>query len=119
MKYIDSEKLISEIERIQKFNHIMADHAINSNMRNFYNGEEEHKAMQALPIIHGWVARDNSGRVYGNLHFWFHKPTMPATTKSEWMTDRVNDSFTLPDNMFPELTWESEPVEVELIIKRV
>ena len=39
MKYIDSEKLIAEIERMRKFNNSMSNNAINSNMRNFYDGE--------------------------------------------------------------------------------
>ena len=41
MKYIDVEKLKAEIERRQEVNHRMADNAINSNMRNFYDGEED------------------------------------------------------------------------------
>ena len=41
MKYIDAEKLIAEIERLQKFNNSMSNNAINSNMRNFYDGEED------------------------------------------------------------------------------
>ena len=41
MKYIDIEKLKAEIERLQKCSHRMADNAINSNMRNFYDGEED------------------------------------------------------------------------------
>lgn len=39
IKYIDTEKLIAEIERLQKSNSIIANHAANSNMRNFYDGE--------------------------------------------------------------------------------
>lgn len=34
-------KIKAEIERLQKYNHRMADIAINSNMRNFYDGEED------------------------------------------------------------------------------
>ena len=41
MKYIDAEKLKAEIERLQKFNSSMSNNAINSNMRNFYDGEED------------------------------------------------------------------------------
>ena len=40
-KYIDAEKLIAEIERLQKFNNSMSSSAINSNMRNFYDGCED------------------------------------------------------------------------------
>ena len=50
MKYIDSEKLIAEIERMRKFNNSMSNNAINSNMRNFYDGEED-CCKQLLDII--------------------------------------------------------------------
>lgn len=39
MKYIDTKRLIAEIERLQKENSFIANHAFNSNMRNFYDGE--------------------------------------------------------------------------------
>lgn len=39
MKYIDIETLKAEIEELQKSNSIIANNAINSNMRNFYDGE--------------------------------------------------------------------------------
>ena len=39
IKYIDTERLIAEIERLQKENSLIANHAFNSNMRNFYDGE--------------------------------------------------------------------------------
>ena len=41
MKYIDAERLKAEIERLQKFNNSMSINAVNSNMRNFYDGEED------------------------------------------------------------------------------
>ena len=41
MKYINTEKLIAEIERLQNFNNSMSNNAINSNMRNFYDGEKD------------------------------------------------------------------------------
>jgi len=40
-KYIDAKALKAEIERLQKFNNSMSNIAINSNMRNFYDGEED------------------------------------------------------------------------------
>ena len=35
------EKIRQEIERLKEFNRSMADNAFNSNMRNFYDGEED------------------------------------------------------------------------------
>ena len=40
-KYIDAEKLKAEIEKRQKYSHAIGDNAINSNMRNFYEGQED------------------------------------------------------------------------------
>lgn len=39
--YINADKLKAEIERLQKFSNSMSNNAINSNMRNFYDGEKD------------------------------------------------------------------------------
>lgn len=79
------------------------------------------KEIEELPKIKGWVARDKVG--WGNSKGWlrlhFRKP---ERTVRSW--DSVNEfledeSQTLNSDMFPELTWESEPVEVELLIRKI
>lgn len=65
-------------------------------------------------VISGWVARDNGGFISlfsylpdrvtkDNLGFWGHN-------------DGSNE-IDMPQDSFPDLTWDSEPKEVEIIIK--
>ena len=54
-----------------------------------------------------WVARDCGGMLYA----YFNKPIRDTVWK-EWDSDKV--SLSIDDSFFPELTWEDEPVEVEL-----
>ena len=59
-------------------------------------------------VISGWVARDE-GRFLG-LYSW-----QPKRSDVAWIGDSC---MVLPINTFPDLTWESEPEPVEIIIKR-
>lgn len=65
-------------------------------------------------VISGWVARDSDG----DLFIYETEPKRESGIGDEpdfWMAP----SFTELDNaLFPDLTWESEPEQVELIIKR-
>ena len=54
-----------------------------------------------------WVARDWGGMLYA----YFNKPIRDTVWK-EWNSDKV--SLSIDDSFFPELTWEDEPIEVEL-----
>jgi len=70
--------------------------------------------------IKGWITRDKPG--YGNSRGWlrlhFRKP---EKTVRDWNSKDefdVDDSQILNDDMFPNLTWESEPLEVELLIRK-
>lgn len=78
-----------------------------------------------------WVARDENG----GLHLWVKKPVRHISTLSEYPEDYKEEwgimSFwtneigeiaeegalfgDLPNDLFPELTWGNEPVEVELV----
>lgn len=70
-------------------------------------------------VIRGWVARDKKDNSL-NLH-----AEEPYRTKSGYQTDDKPDwwdsecaSFLpLDKGLFPDLTWDSEPMEVEIIIK--
>ena len=54
-----------------------------------------------------WVARD-----WGSMLFaYFNKPIRDTVWK-EWESDKV--SLSIDDSFFPDLTWEDEPIEVEL-----
>ena len=64
-----------------------------------------------LPKIHGWVARELNGAL--NLY-----EVEPARYKGFWW-DRDYTSTCLDPDLFPDLTWEDEPIEVELLIRKV
>lgn len=75
--------------------------------------------MTKLVTIHGWVARDLHFSDASDLYVGQNKPTRYDngdgsglwTGFGEWV-------MSLPKEMFPEITWEDEPVEVEIIIRR-
>lgn len=65
-------------------------------------------------VIQGWVARDSNG----SLYFYRCKPERVRYINSNdglWMSETINE---LNSDLFPDLTWDSDPIEVELIIKR-
>ena len=62
-------------------------------------------------VIQGWVARDEDG----HLFMYCTKPERDEALQV-WM-GRYAD-FDLRNALFPDLTWDSEPEEVEIILKR-
>ena len=61
-----------------------------------------------------WIARDSREDIMFGLGLCIHsrKPTREADA---WSSDTI--LFHLPWNDYPEITWEDEPKEAELIIK--
>lgn len=76
---------------------------------NFALGKQE---KDADTVIQGWVARDKDGA----LQLWESKPQRNNITWDEW--GMAKGLMLLPDELFPDLTWESDPEPVEIIIKR-
>ena len=69
--------------------------------------------------IKGWVARDqNIGEDGTNLYLGYNKPKSIGQSPFVTWCD-YGDFISLPKEMFPELTWEDEPIEVELTIKKI
>lgn len=62
---------------------------------------------QPKATISGWVCRDKDGA----LCLYYENP---MRGKEEWFG---NYNCHLPEDSFPSLTWESEPIEVEITIK--
>lgn len=62
--------------------------------------------------ISGWVARDGDGTLF------FHQ-AKPVKGRYYWDTPDLpaGDSMILPRESFPSLTWQDEPIEVEITIK--
>lgn len=65
-------------------------------------------------VIQGWVARDKGGTIclYNEYPERYNAPI------NEWGSDNPLQYYRIPDELFPDLTWESEPEPVEIIIKR-
>lgn len=65
-------------------------------------------------VIQGWVGRDKDGAVYVHKT----KPYRGAGNHGKpefWVAEAIVE---LPQNSFPDLTWESDPQPVEITIKR-
>lgn len=62
-------------------------------------------------VIQGWVARDDSG----DLLVHHAKPKRVKTARM-WVAKGY--SMSISNDLFPDLTWDSDPLEVEIIIKR-
>lgn len=76
--------------------------------------------MNNLQKIEGWVARDEDGM----LNVFQSKPSPNKfeygdKTFHRWDDFETEGRIELPETMFPEITWESEPFKVELLIKTV
>lgn len=67
-----------------------------------------------------WIARDKDGQLtlFSNKP---HRCKEVGWNNESWdvvSMDEFTDTMILNSNMFPDLTWEDEPIEVELISKQ-
>lgn len=62
-------------------------------------------------VIRGWAARDKGG----DLFMYCTKPERNGALQM-WMGKCAD--FDLRNRLFPDLTWESDPIEIEITIKR-
>lgn len=82
------------------------------------NGHGKPTEKDADTVIQGWVGRDQDGYI----SLFKDKPTRDTFDKGDvpygfW--DEANSNhLELPITSFPDLTWESDPQPVEIIIKR-
>lgn len=67
-------------------------------------------------VISGWVARDGNGPNDLGLRVYTVKPDR-RKNRREW-NGHGEMSYLIDCRLFPDLTWESDPEEVEIIIKR-
>lgn len=72
------------------------------------------KYTEGLPTLKGWVARDSVEDAFNGCGLILHCKK-PWRTGGEWSNQTI--AMHLPWNMFPDLKWEDEPIEVELTIK--
>ena len=69
------------------------------------------QAKDADTVIQGWVARDAN---YQRLTIYEEKPER----LSDMWYALNSDIVALSPTLFPDLTWDDDPIEVEIIIKR-
>ena len=67
-------------------------------------------------VIQGYVARDEDGRIYLYEDEPKRENGKPYGKPSEWVSENIMTKLSVAS--FPDLTWESEPTRVEIIIKR-
>lgn len=79
--------------------------------QDFLGKQETKQESKQETVISGWVARDESG----DLYMYTCKPK--KISNLGYWDGHVAD-VALSNNPFPDLTWESEPEEVQIIIKR-
>ena len=69
--------------------------------------------------IKGWVARDQvEGKDGTNLYLGYNKPRKCGKEPFVIWCD-YGDFISLPKAMFPDLSFDDEPIEVELTIKKI
>lgn len=76
--------------------------------------QEIKQETDADTVIQGWVARDKKGTIclYNECPERFYAPI------NEWGTDCPLQYYRIPDELFPDLTWDDDPEPVEIILKR-
>lgn len=72
--------------------------------------------LDADTVIQGWVARNGGGPNDLGLHVYSVKPDR-MKNRREW-NGHGEMSYLIDCRLFTDLTWDDEPIEVEIIIKR-
>lgn len=85
-------------------------------MNQFYQASELDFNVDAEnTVIQGWVARDKGGFI---SLFSYCPDRVMHDDLGFWGRGDSSDEIDLPKSSFPDLTWESDPEPVEIIIKR-
>lgn len=72
----------------------------------------DEKGKSEILTIKGWVARDKDG----SIELFLEKPYRGETV---WYPQPATEHNYLSNDSFQDLRWEDEPIEVELILKRI
>lgn len=76
--------------------------------------KERQRRCEQEPTIKGWVARDKNGKLN---FFRTHPKRITDSRGEEYWIGHVR--MKQPNEFYSDLTWESEPIEVELLINRI
>ncbi len=68
-------------------------------------------------IIKGWVARDRIEGEISDLYIGQNKPRRIGEEPFGMWVD-FGEFMALPHEIFPDLKWEDEPIEVEIVIRK-
>lgn len=83
-------------------------------MNYFYQASElDFNVGEEDTVIQGWVCRDNN-----SINAQVLIGDKPKRTGFNSWENKSADCITLPKDLFPDLIWESDPIEVEIQIKR-
>ena len=117
---INEKALESYPERYVQMPYCMSTYDVNEDHRDGY--KKALNDIESLPKIKGWVARDNAEH-YGNSKGWLRLHfRRPEREMHQWVSKDefdVDDSQILNDDMLEKLTWEDEPIEVEILIRKI
>lgn len=91
----------------------IAEQAIERNA--FRKGYKEcYKEIESLPKLRGWVTKTDDGVTL------FHTTSAkPEKGEMCWFGNEGDTIIDTENNLFPELTFNDEPIEVELLIRKV
>ena len=86
-------------------------------MNQFYQASDLDFNLDADTVIHGWVCRDKviNEPFTSDLFLAFEQPTR-IEVWGKW--GDMGDYVEIDSALFPDLTWNNDPEEVEIIIKR-
>lgn len=80
--------------------------------------------MNIEKTLKGWIARSkfiqwtSSGPVFDGVGALTFYKSKPIKRKYDWENPGSSGEYLILDkNMFPDLKWEDEPIEVEMVIK--
>ena len=65
----------------------------------------------------GWVARNS--KEYQNTLYLFSGDTPPSRMMTYWLGCFAWDSMEMPNELFPNLKWEDEPLKVQITLDRI
>lgn len=114
-RYADEIRIPASIPGVMvSFINGLAHDAYLQGAQDFLGKQETKQESKQETVIQGWVARDKSGTVclYNECPERYNAPI------NEWGADNPLQYYRIPDELFPYLTWDDDPIEVELIIKR-
>lgn len=123
MKYIDVEKLIAEVKALKQRKGFLPFENIDITDAYLARGvqftcDDIVNLIQSLqqeqaktPANNGWIARDMNN----DLHYFDVKPVRMLT---KWW-DRDYVSMPIDRTLFENMSWEDEPIEVELLFKEL